>query len=186
MTDAPAAVQKLTPALRYGIDLRPLTDGDLERVRQWRNDPQIASMMVDQHTISPEQHQAWFARISVSQRHFCFVAYFRGEPIGVATLTLDAEDPQRAEPGLYIGEARFRQNLVPFCVVFALLDFAFEQLGVSQLTARVFAHNSAARRFNASCGYRPLGPEGDGLNCYQLTAADYYAARDHYSRFIRY
>ena len=58
MTDGAAAVQKLTPSLRYGIELRPLTDRDLERVRQWRNDPQIAGMMVDQRYISPEQHQA--------------------------------------------------------------------------------------------------------------------------------
>ena len=186
MTDEAAAVQKLTPSLRYGIELRPLTDRDLERVRQWRNDPQIASMMVDQRHISPEQHQAWFARISASPRHFCFVAYFRGEPIGVASLTLDADDSQLGEPALYIGDERFRQNLVPFCVVFALLDFAFEQLGLTRLQARVFAHNSAARRFNASCGYRPVTPESDGLNLYQLTADDYYAARSHYSRFIRY
>lgn len=186
MTDEAAAVQKLTPSLRYGIELRPLTDADLERVRQWRNDPQIASMMVDQRHISPEQQQAWFARIRTSSRHFCFVAYFRDEPIGVAILTLDVDDSQLGEPGLYIGDPRFRQNLLPFCVVFALLDFAFEQLGLTRLEARVFAHNSAARRFNASCGYRPVGPEGDGLNRYQLTAADYHAARDHYTRFIRY
>lgn len=186
MTDVSAAEQKLTPLPRYGIELRWLAECDLERVRLWRNEPRIASMMVDQQYISPEQHQAWFTRISASPRHFCFVAYFRGEPIGVATLTLDPYDATVGEPGIYIGDERFARNLVPFCVVFALLDFGFEQLGLVKMKARVFALNSAARRFNACCGYQPVGQEGDGLNSYQLTAADYYAARNHYSRFIRY
>ena len=171
---------------RYGVTLRPLQVDDLEMVRAWRNDPSIASMMVDQSYITSEQQAAWFTRIRSSPRHFIFVAHFRDEAIGVASLTLSAEHMGEAEPALYIAHERYRHNLVPFCVVFALLDFAFEQLALTRLNARVFAHNVAARRFNASCGYQPSSPEGDGLNSYQLVPADYYAARTKISRFIRY
>lgn len=186
MAQADAVGNPHPPFERYGISLQPLQASHLEMVRQWRNDPKISAMMLDQRLITPQMQADWFASISASSRHFCFVAYFRHAPIGFASLTRLADQPEVAEPGLYIYDDRYRGNLVPFCVVFALLDYAFEQLALQRLVARVFDYNQPALRFNAACGYKPVLPLHEGLNAYELSPSDYIQARTKLSRFIRY
>ena len=72
---------------RYGVQLRRLQADELELVRQWRNDPKIASQMLDQTFITPQMQQAWFERLQSSDRACYYVAWFRQQPIGVASLT---------------------------------------------------------------------------------------------------
>lgn len=171
---------------RYGVTLSPLRAEDLEMVRTWRNDPKIASLMLDQTYITAPMQQAWFARLQASSQQFYYVAYFRGQPIGVGSLI--AVDPQQgsAEPGMYIYPDEYRSNLVPFCVAFALNDLAFETFGLTRLYGKIFATNSASVRFHEACGYHRYTEQADGLGLYLLEQPAYRLARDKISRFIRY
>lgn len=171
---------------RYGVRLRRLQADELELVRQWRNDPKIASQMLDQTFITPQMQQAWFDRLQSSDRACYYVAWFRQQPIGVASLTAIDWQSGTAEPGMYIYPDEFRSNLVPFCVAFALNDMAFEQLGLTRLYGKIFTSNSASIRFHEACGYQQLGEAEDPLIRYQLVPDHYRPARDQISRFIRY
>lgn len=171
---------------RYGVTLRSLQADELEMVRQWRNDPAIASLMLDQTYITSEMQQAWFARLQHSTTACYLVAHFRDQPIGVASLTAIDRGQGSCEPGMYIYPEAFRHNLVPFCVAFALNDLAFETFGLSRLDGKIFADNQPSLRFHEACGYRRTGGEQEGLIRFALTPDDYYPARDKLSRFIRY
>ncbi len=171
---------------RYGIELRRLQVEDLERVRQWRNDPKIASQMLDQTHITPQMQQTWFARLQVSTQACYYVAWFRQQPIGVASLTAIDWHAGTCEPGMYIYPDEFRGNLVPFCVAFALNDLAFDVLGLTRLYGKIFQSNSASVRFHEACGYQRLGEPDGTLIRYQLEPESYWPARDKVSRFIRY
>ena len=171
---------------RYGIQLRRLQADDLERVRQWRNDPKIASQMLDQTYITAPMQQVWFERLQRSDSACYYVAWFRQQPIGVASLTAIDWQAGSAEPGMYIYPDEFRSNLLPFCVAFALNDMAFEALGLSRLYGKIFTSNPASIRFHTACGYQQLGEAEETLIRYQLLPECYRPARDQISRFIRY
>jgi UDP-4-amino-4,6-dideoxy-N-acetyl-beta-L-altrosamine N-acetyltransferase len=174
------------PWQRYGVTLTPLQQEELELVRGWRNDPKIASLMLDKRHITPEMQQAWFERLQESERDFYYLAWFKGSPIGVASLTRIDLAAGSCEPGMYIYVDEYRNNIVPFCVAFALDDLAFEHFGVSHLLGKIFDDNTASVRFHEVSGYVRYGTGDPGLGLYRLDRDAYLAARGKIARFIRY
>lgn len=171
---------------RYGITLREFTRDDIEMVRQWRNDPKISSLMLDQTYITEEMQQRWFARISQSDTDYYFIAEFKDQPIGVASLTAIDRREGSCEPGMYIYADEYRNNIVPFAVAFALNDLAFETFQLTTLHGKIFTENQASIRFHEACGYQSHGVASAGLQFYRLTTEHYIPARDKLARFIRY
>lgn len=180
MSDWPPSFQA------YGVTLKPLAADDLERVRQWRNDPQIARLMRNQTEISAQQQQRWFAGLTGDPQRAYWVTYFKNEPIGVASLVNIDKAAGTAESGMYIYPQQYRGNIVPFCVAFALNDFAFEHLQLNALQAVVKPDNMPAIRFNEKMGYRATGEDQDGLLSFVLEPEPYRHARAPIARFIRY
>ena len=43
------------------VALRDVTDGDRDRLRDWRNQPDVAQWMYTDAVIGPEDHARWFA-----------------------------------------------------------------------------------------------------------------------------
>ncbi|MCC2615109.1 GNAT family N-acetyltransferase [Aestuariibacter halophilus] len=145
----------------YQVTLTPVGEDDLDLLRQWRNDPDIARQMLSQEPISEEQQQAWFKKISRDPAQQHFVIRFRDEPIGSANIKAcgpgkTLKTATTIEPGLYIGDPRYRQNILAFAPTLVLNDYCFEQLGVQQLRAVVKATNTAALNYNQKLGYRTL------------------------------
>lgn len=171
---------------RYGVKLVALAQDDIEMVRQWRNDPKIADLMLDKTHITREKQQQWFARLQHAKDQFYYLVWFKDQPIGVASLIKVNRDAGHCEPGMYIYVDEYRNNIVPFCVAFALNDLAFEGLGLSQLFGKIFANNQASVRFHEACGYRLYETREDGLGLYVLEREAYFAARAKIARFIRY
>ncbi len=170
---------------RYGVTLKPLTEDMLEIVRQWRNDPVIAEQMLDKHHITALEQQQWFSRLQNDRSRAYWVAWFKGEPIGVASLVDISLEQGSAAPGMYIYPDKYRNNIVPFCVAFALNDFAFEVMGLNLLFGKVYQSNVASLRFHQKSGYT-LESTKDELIFMQLTCADYEEAKAPIVKFIRY
>lgn len=171
---------------RYGVTLTPIKSEHLEMVRQWRNCDSIRKFMLDQREISQAQQEAWFSGLSNDRSRAYWLIIFRQQPIGVVSILAMDETKKTGEPGFYIYPEQYRNNLVPFCVVFALNDMAFFELGLKQLDATVLNHNISAIRFNIKCGYLQLGETTPGQVAMRLKPEDYIAARDPLAKFIRY
>ena len=183
---------------KYGVTLMPLSKDMLEQVRTWRNDPEISKHMLSQDYISEEMQVQWFDRIQQQDSVIYWVVWFKREPIGVASLSAIDLKAGTAEPGMYIYPQQYRNNIVPFCVAFALNDFAFDELGLTCLIGKIFEDNSASLRFHEKTGYREVPPESLGrtsavegheekdLHWFTLVSSDYERAKAPISRFIRY
>lgn len=54
--------------------LRPIEEGDLRLVLNWRNSPKVHSMMLTDHQITWDEHYAWFQRMKEQtlKRNFVF------------------------------------------------------------------------------------------------------------------
>ncbi|MCO4319928.1 UDP-4-amino-4,6-dideoxy-N-acetyl-beta-L-altrosamine N-acetyltransferase [Aliidiomarina quisquiliarum] len=180
---------------RYGVTIKTLTESDLEMVRNWRNSPEIAQHMLDQSYITADMQRKWFNGLVNDNSRAYWVAWFKGEPIGVVSLVNINRSEGTAEPGMYIYPQQYRNNIVPFCVAFILNDYAFDELGLSLLYGKIFTDNEASVRFHEKCGYVQVNerkPSHEMTNVpkqllhYELKEANYKSARDPIARFIRY
>lgn len=143
----------------YQVELRTVNAEDLDMLRAWRNDPAISQFMLSQETISKEQQRAWFHKIQrdPSQRHF--IILYKSCPIGSANIKTrgigkSLNEATTIEPGLYIADERYRQNMLAFAPTLLLNDYCFEVLGARKLKAVVRKENDAAIKYNQKLGYK--------------------------------
>ncbi|WP_165831895.1 MULTISPECIES: UDP-4-amino-4,6-dideoxy-N-acetyl-beta-L-altrosamine N-acetyltransferase [Gammaproteobacteria] len=185
-------MKAVVPFQRYGVTLKRLEEDMLEQVRSWRNSPEVAKHMLQQGEISKEQQENWYQGLQEDDSRIYWVAWFKEQPIGVASLTKIDLSKGSAEPGMYIYPEQFKNNIIPFCVAFALNDFAFEELGLTTLVGKIFVDNEASVRFHEKCGYKSTSQithveeQQKDLQWYSLNRKDYEAAKAPIARFIRY
>lgn len=172
---------------RYGVSLSKFIESDIEMVRQWRNTPKISQQMLDKTYITEKQQQTWYQRLIQDESQQYFLAYFKEQAIGVVSLTKIDLLGGTAEPGMYIYNDDFINNIVPFCVAFALNDFAFEELQLKRLYGKIYHTNRASIRFHEASGYQvDKHDENTGLQLIHLDKQAYDLAKQKITHFIRY
>lgn len=152
----------------YGLTLRQLQHGDIERVRQWRNDPKVSAYMAFRGHITKEQQEQWFKSIDNDENHF-FIIEMHGEDVGLCELKQIDRTKQTAEGGIFIHDEKFRNS--PYCVAVAVMvsEYGFGKLRLEKIYAQILDDNTRAIRFNKTLGYR-LWQSGDsGKSVYFLT-----------------
>lgn len=166
---------RLTRLYGYQVTLTQVTENDLEMLRNWRNLPEVKQYMLSQQNISREQQQAWFNKLEKSDKEQHFVITYKNTPIGSANIKVHTGDSlQQAvaiEPGLYIADNNYRNNILAFAPTLLLNDYCFEQLGAKYLLAVVKQDNQAALNYNKKLGYQVVNQ--DELVTIRLTAQDY-------------
>lgn len=188
----------MTPNLSgYGVELLPVAEQHLELLRHWRNDSAISQFMVDKSEISEQQQISWFKTLCHinSQQHF--VICYKDSIIGAANIkeqnqlpiinqreTNNIQDKRlKIEPGIYLGDEKFRNNVLAFAPSLVLLDYCFEQLAVSRLYAKVHVANSAALNYNRKLGYCQVSEMNSWISI-ELTHADYQRATEAVKQFL--
>jgi RimJ/RimL family protein N-acetyltransferase len=158
----------------YGIELRPIEEADLSALLAWRNREDIRSMMKSQEVITMENHRKWFSSVvdvsaadkndsenvlgklnDLSAQHFSIC--YQSKLIGSANIiSRDAPLVQAKiiEPGLYIGDEKYRGNILAFAPSLVLNDYCFAELGVALIEATVHVNNAQAIGYNKKLGYQ--------------------------------
>lgn len=162
----------------YQVVMRPIEEDDLETLRCWRNDEGVSQFMVSQSLISVEQQQAWFKKILRDNSQMHFAITYKDKIIGSANIKCasingDIKDSLILEPGLYIGDEKYRNNIIAFSPTLLLNDYCFDFLKCTKLVAIVKADNKAALNYNAKLGYQVV--KQDELMEIQLDKSAYHA-----------
>jgi hypothetical protein len=140
------------------IIFHPLREGDLELVRTWRNQDEIRNNMYTNHIISPEEHLAWYQKISKGPgvRYWIFSADGM-EKIGLVHLyDIDLKN-RRAFWGIYLGNLSSQGKGIGSRVEFAVLDYVFFALNLNKLNCEVLAFNKSAINFYKKFGFKEEG-----------------------------
>lgn len=141
----------------YGVNMLPVAEPHLELLRQWRNSDFVREQMVSSDIIDEQQQLNWFQNISERQDQQHFIIQYREDYIGAANIkSPDGKSVSVAatlEPGIYIGEERYRSNILAFAPSLVLLDYCFDHLKVNQVSAKVKNQNTAALAYNRKLGY---------------------------------
>lgn len=143
----------------YQVTLRPVELSDLDMLRQWRNSPQVSQYMLSQSMITQEQQLAWFKKVERDDSQQHFMISYKDTLIGSLNIKskLVGESLAQAsviEPGLYIADNRYRNNIIAFSPTLLINDYCFEQLNCDKLVAVVKSDNHAALNYNEKLGYK--------------------------------
>ena len=138
---------------KYGIKLRRIKEGDIEMIRQWRNDPKIRKHMFFKGTITAEMQQEWFLSINNDQNYY-FIIYLDIDPCGLISISSMDFDTKNAFAGLFIYDDKYLGTDVPVRASLSILDVFFSFTNVESIYAKVRDSNLVAHLYNTSLGFK--------------------------------
>jgi RimJ/RimL family protein N-acetyltransferase len=160
---------------KFGVTLRLLTESDIERVRVWRNQDFVRLNMEYQHEITEQQQRNWFNALDKHSNYY-FIISFKEKEVGLVNLKSVNKRSKSAEAGIFIGDKAYLNTYIPIAATIALMDFAYEELNLQSLLAKISKHNKKAILFNEKLGYVFKEPVNSNYDYYQCTENDFKTA----------
>lgn len=179
----------------YGIELNELTHNKLEKIRAWRNHPEIVAVSIDKTQISAQQQQNWFNSLRGNNKSLYLVISYKGEDIGIVSalskISGEVTHPlNRSEviiPGLYIApDCKYKNSVLAFSPSLVFIDYLFKQGQCNELNALVFEYNESAIRYNKMLGYQAHDVDEKGLLTMTLNQQNFESAKKELSKTLRF
>ena len=131
---------------------RGITREDADVIVAWRSNPANYKNFLNAKPITKEDHLKWFEGYLTNPTRFDFLILEPdGKPIGTCALSDITED--FCEISYMIGDESCRGKGYAKEAVRALTKIAFDELGVSEIIARILSHNEASMHVVLGCGY---------------------------------
>jgi len=139
---------------KWGIELRRLTQNDIELVRQMRNKDHIRNRMFYDRYITPEEQLQWFRSINNHRNYyFLIVVQKNNEKIGLINgKNIDFVEGT-LEGGLFIWNDEYWGTPYPVIASSIMHDLAFYITGIKRVLVRVRADNPLAVSYNQKLGF---------------------------------
>jgi RimJ/RimL family protein N-acetyltransferase len=134
--------------------LRTATDGDVDIIRDLRNQQPNRDVSINSHEITAEEHLGWWAKASVDPTRRVLIYERDGVAAGVVNffdLELDGS-PKTGAWGFFLdaeGLAERGETLPAWIEVMKeATGYAFDELGLDDLYGEVLEHNAVVRQMN--------------------------------------
>jgi UDP-4-amino-4,6-dideoxy-N-acetyl-beta-L-altrosamine N-acetyltransferase len=135
------------------VRLRPLAEGDRDRLLAWRNQPEVARWMYSDHVIAPDEHARWFTAALADPRRRYWVIEADGTPVGLANLYDLAREHRRTSWAYYLADPSTRGQGIGAFVEFWVLDHVFGELKLNKLWCEVLIGNEPVWRLHEGFGF---------------------------------
>ena len=149
------------------IRLWSLEKFDVGRNYNWGNDPEIIRLTgMSPYPKSTVDLERWFEGICVNPNLKMFaIKTTEGEYIGNIEISDIDWRAGCGEVGLLIGEPHFRGQGYGAEAIRLLVGFAFDEMRMHRLAARVLAFNTRAQRTFDLCGFAREGIDREAFYC---------------------
>lgn len=164
------------------IELKPLVLEDIELVRQWRNSPLILFNMEFQKIISAEEQLLWFNSLK-NEKCYYFLITVNSQKVGLVHLNKFENDT--AHVGLFIGNQNYVGTGISLGASVLILSFAFEELKLTKLFAKVKSSNNVAINYNQSLGFEFSDTLNDTFSQFIITKEKYFQKADYLKKLIQ-
>lgn len=138
--------------------LRPIQKADVSLLVRWVNDPRIRQFVGSFGHHTEESEEKWVTRLIDDKANMVFIVALRdGTPIGTMGLhRIDWKD-RIATTGAMLGEPKYWGKGYGTDAKMALLEYAFDELGLHKVCSTVISYNKRSLRYSLHCGYRIEG-----------------------------
>ena len=138
-----------------GICLRKMTWEDTDLIVKWRNSEEVRRNFIYQALFTRESHENWIRTKvetgEVVQMMICDIA--TGTPLGSVYIRDIDRTHNKAEYGIFIGEASARGRGVGSKVAELMLKYCFEEEKLHRVYLRALAGNGGAIRSYEKAGF---------------------------------
>ncbi len=132
--------------------VRPVMEADLERIMNWRMDPEITKYMNTNPKLTLEGQRQWFARIRENKDVRYWIIEVDGQPAGVINLTGLSREDGVLGWAYYVGEKKLRSMKLALSLEMSLYDYIFDVLGKKALVGDIFTLNKGVIKLHLLCG----------------------------------
>ena len=139
------------------VTLASFDKEDLELVRAWVNDPDLARNVNRVLPVTAMEHEKWYANLVTRTDAVVFAVRHQSKTIGLCALTAIDTRSRHAECWIFIGEPGRRGQKLGRRSLSLLLRFGFDQLNLHRIHAYVAGYNEACLRASAACGFKEEG-----------------------------
>jgi len=160
---------------KYGIVLRRLKIGDIELLREKRNQDSVRNYMFYKNIISKEEQKEWFYSIN-NKLNYYFIIEYEDKKIGLINGKNIDYDKRTSEGGIFIWDENYRNIEISAIASVIMAEFTFMVLMFNKTFAEVLASNNAQVKYNEFMGYELVQKQGDKLT-YVLTKESYIKKR---------
>jgi len=138
------------------VRLRDVRLEDQNKIRQWRNLPEVARYMYTNQLIEEEEHARWFASAMQDPSQRFWIIVCDGEDVGLVSISNIDTANSRCYWAFYIvGDVRGKG--VGSFVEYNVLRYVFEDLGLNKLCAEVLSFNEAVVAMHKKFGFQEEG-----------------------------
>lgn len=139
------------------IVLRDVRPDDKEMIRRWRNSPEVARYMYNDHHISAEEHDKWFQGIFDDPKRIFWIISHNDKDVGLASLYDIDRGNGRCYWAFYLAEVADRTRGLGGFVEYAVMERVFGDLGLNRLCCEVLAENRAVLEMHKRFGFAQEG-----------------------------
>jgi len=145
---------------------REIDKNDLDKIRNWRNAPDVRKNMFTDHIISAEEHLAWWKSLSKDISRQCLLFVHNGIDVGVVNffdIEVDIDDKTKTcHWGFYLANdlKDFQANIQAWqSLEIEAIDYAFTELGCQQLYCETFRFNKPVLEMHKRFGFVEIAIE---------------------------
>lgn len=139
------------------IELVPLTEKDLELVREWRNSPEVCQYMYTENIITKDQQEKWFKKINQEETSKYWIIKYDNNKIGVANLSDIDKKNSKCFWGFYLGNSNIRGQGIGAKIEYNVLKYVFEEINLNKLCGEVLSFNEKVVKMHEKFGFRREG-----------------------------
>lgn len=139
--------------------IRPIEQEDLDKLYQWRNNPNIFSQLGGGFLpTSKSEMNTWMENFSkFDKNNFRFIIEYQNNKVGFISLTNINYINKNADLGIYIGEEGYQGKGIATNALKILQYFAKNTLNLTKIKLRVSQNNPAAIRLYEKNDYNIVG-----------------------------
>ncbi len=138
-----------------GIYLRRMTYEDTDRIIAWRNSDGVRKNFIYQEPFTREGHESWIRNKIEAHRavQFIICSLWDDRPLGSVYIRDIDREHEKAEYGIFIGEADARGRGVGTAAAKLMLRYCFEEEHLHRIYLRALAGNVQAIRSYEKAGF---------------------------------
>lgn len=125
------------------ICLRRIKKSDTKNILKWRNSKHVMNVFIDRNVLTKEIHYKWLDEKVKTGKVEQFIAYDTVDNVDFGSAYFRDIDyiHKKAEFGIFIGEESYRGKGFGKIITKQAIDFAFTELGLNKVYARVLRFN---------------------------------------------
>lgn len=149
------------------VYLRPITHDDTDLIVKWRNDENVIKYFFYRGEFTKESHERWIRERIETGEVVQFMVCMKDDdrPLGCTYVRDIDYQNKKAEYGVFIGEEDARGHGIGKEILNLTVDYAFKELKLHRIYARVRDNNEASLYSFLHCGFEKEAVLRESIYC---------------------